>query len=99
MVLANHAVEIVADRGIHAHEGQETWSAICREAEAAFGRADYYLGQCLVSRWLHVLCGGTFHTVTDALMSFRMSLLCRPDISFGEKFGHGNARSALERFL
>lgn len=47
VLMADHAVEIVADRGIHAHEGEKTWSAICREVEAAFGRADYRLGAVL----------------------------------------------------
>lgn len=47
VLLADHAVEIVADRGIHTHEGEKTWSAICREVEAAFGRADYRVGAVL----------------------------------------------------
>ncbi len=47
VLLADHAVEIVADRGIHAHEGTDTWSAICRQIEAAFGRADYRSGALL----------------------------------------------------
>lgn len=44
VLLADHAVEIVADRGIHALEGTATWSAICRQIEAAFGRAEYQSG-------------------------------------------------------
>ncbi len=31
VLLAVHAVEIVADRGIHAKAGNASWDAICRE--------------------------------------------------------------------
>ncbi len=44
VLLADHAVEIVADRGIHAHEATATWNDICRQIEAAFGRAEYQSG-------------------------------------------------------
>lgn len=44
VLLADRAVEIVADRGIHVHEAPETWQAICRQIEAAFGRGDYEAG-------------------------------------------------------
>lgn len=44
VLLADHAVEIVADRGIHEREGAATWSAISRQLEAAFGRAEYQSG-------------------------------------------------------
>ena len=42
LLLADRDVEIVADRGIHARVGTETWEAICREMEAEFrqGRFD-----------------------------------------------------------
>ena len=36
LLLADHDVEIVADRGIHAHVGREGWEKICREMESAF---------------------------------------------------------------
>jgi uncharacterized membrane protein len=36
LLLADHDVEIVADRGIHARVGSKAWDAICREMEAAF---------------------------------------------------------------
>jgi uncharacterized membrane protein len=36
VLLADHAVEIVADRGIHARVGDAAWQAICRKIEAAF---------------------------------------------------------------
>jgi TPM domain len=41
VLLADRAVEIVADRGIHARVGAETWQAICRQIEQAFAQADY----------------------------------------------------------
>lgn len=44
VLLADRAVEIVADRGIHEREGAATWNAICRQIEAAFGRAEYQSG-------------------------------------------------------
>lgn len=36
LLLADRDVEIVADRGIHAQLGTETWKMICRDMEAAF---------------------------------------------------------------
>jgi uncharacterized membrane protein len=36
VLLADRAVEIVADRGIHAKVGDDAWNAICRTMERAF---------------------------------------------------------------
>jgi uncharacterized membrane protein len=36
LLLADRDVEIVADRGIHAHVGEAAWEAICHRMEAAF---------------------------------------------------------------
>jgi len=36
LLLADHDVEIVADRGIHVHVGNENWEKICHAMEAAF---------------------------------------------------------------
>ena len=44
LLLADHAVEIVADRGIHARVGAEAWREVCQQMERAFGRADYEAG-------------------------------------------------------
>jgi len=44
VLLADRAVEIIVDRGIHAHEGPETWRAICCQLEAAFQQDDYAAG-------------------------------------------------------
>ena len=41
LLLADHRVEIIADRGLLAHAGPETWDAICRTMEAAFRRHDF----------------------------------------------------------
>ena len=36
LLLADHDIEIVADRGIHAHVGAERWEKICQQMESAF---------------------------------------------------------------
>ena len=36
LLLADRDVEIVADRGIHAHAGQDAWESVCRRMEASF---------------------------------------------------------------
>jgi uncharacterized membrane protein len=36
LLLADHDVEIVADRGIHRKVGEQGWEAICQRMEAAF---------------------------------------------------------------
>ena len=41
LLLADRAVEIVADRGIHSKVGSREWEHICREMETAFKQADY----------------------------------------------------------
>lgn len=44
LLLADHDVEIVADRGIHARVGAPAWESICREMEAAFRDGQFELG-------------------------------------------------------
>ena len=44
LLLADRAVEIVADRGIHAKVGREKWEKICRTMEAAFKQRKYESG-------------------------------------------------------
>lgn len=44
LLLADHDVEIVADRGINAHVGHEEWEAICRMMEVAFRASAYEKG-------------------------------------------------------
>ena len=36
VLMADRAVEILADRGIHVLAGEEVWKEICREMKAAF---------------------------------------------------------------
>lgn len=44
LLLADHDVEIVADRGIHVRLGKEVWEAVCREMEAAFRAGQFEAG-------------------------------------------------------
>ena len=44
LLLADRDVEIVADRGIHAHVGASGWEDICRTMEQAFMRGDFEAG-------------------------------------------------------
>ena len=44
LLLADRAVEIVADRGIHAKVGTDEWTKIWRQMEAAFKQSDYEAG-------------------------------------------------------
>jgi uncharacterized membrane protein YgcG len=44
LLLADRAVEIVADRGIHTKVGSQEWEKICREMEIAFQQEDYEEG-------------------------------------------------------
>ena len=44
VLLADRKVEIVADRGIHRHTGDERWSDICREIEHHYRERDFLAG-------------------------------------------------------
>jgi uncharacterized membrane protein len=44
LLLADRKVEIVADRGIHRHVGDERWRAICREIEHHYRKGDFTSG-------------------------------------------------------
>lgn len=44
LLLADHDVEIIADRGIHARVGEEGWEAICRDMEQAFRQGRFEEG-------------------------------------------------------
>lgn len=44
LLLADHDVEIVADRGIDRKVGKQGWEEICHEMEAAFRRGDFETG-------------------------------------------------------
>lgn len=44
LLLAEHKVEIVADRGIHARVGAAGWIAICRDMESKFRAGEFESG-------------------------------------------------------
>lgn len=44
LLLADHDVEIVADRGVHARIGSEQWEKTCREMEAEFRQGRFEAG-------------------------------------------------------
>jgi len=44
ILLADRAVEIVADRGIHSKVGAEEWSSVCRRMNEAFSQSNYERG-------------------------------------------------------
>ncbi len=44
LLLADRDVEIVGDRGIHKHLGDEGWEVICREMEALFRKGEFEAG-------------------------------------------------------
>ena len=44
LLLADHDVEIVADRGIDRKVGKEGWEAICHEMEVAFRQGNFETG-------------------------------------------------------
>jgi uncharacterized membrane protein len=44
ILMADHDVEILADRGIHACAGEQAWTEICHEMETAFRRGEYLAG-------------------------------------------------------
>ena len=44
LLLADRAVEIVADRGIHAKVDALAWSTVCRQMEAAFRQSNFEAG-------------------------------------------------------
>ncbi len=44
LLLADRKVEIVADRGIHGHVGDERWRAICREVEHHYRKGAFASG-------------------------------------------------------
>jgi uncharacterized membrane protein len=44
LLLADRDVEIIADRGIHAHVGEGGWEAICRDMETEFRAGQFERG-------------------------------------------------------
>ncbi len=56
LLLADRAVEIIADRGIHARVDPQEWQVICRQIESAFRQSDFTVGAL-----------GAIHAVTHHL--------------------------------
>ena len=46
LLLADHAVEIIADRGINAKVGRNEWQTICGIMQAEFARGNFQTGVC-----------------------------------------------------
>lgn len=44
LLIADRAVEIIADRGIHAAAGSREWESICHKMETSFKKANYEVG-------------------------------------------------------
>jgi uncharacterized membrane protein len=44
LLLADRDVEIIGDRGIHQHLGDDGWEVICREMEALFRKSEFEAG-------------------------------------------------------
>lgn len=44
LLLAERAIEIVADRGLHDSESERSWPPIVAEAQSAFARSEFELG-------------------------------------------------------
>jgi uncharacterized membrane protein YgcG len=44
ILLADHAVEIIADRGIHSNADASAWDVICHEIESKFALNEYQAG-------------------------------------------------------
>ena len=47
VLLADRAVEIIADRGIHAKVGAEEWQKICLKMESDFAQGSFKHGVCM----------------------------------------------------
>ncbi|HUL96964.1 MAG TPA: TPM domain-containing protein [Usitatibacter sp.] len=60
VLLAERAVEIVADRGISARVPDEDWRSICREMETAFAQGHYEQGAVAGVRGVARLLGQEF---------------------------------------
>lgn len=55
LLLADHQVEIVADRGVHARVGAAAWEAICLDMESAFRAGRFTDGLAAGLQAIHTL--------------------------------------------
>lgn len=60
VLLAEHAIEIVADRGIAAKVDQAEWQAVCRALEQAYRNGDYASGTAKAIAAIHSLLATHF---------------------------------------
>lgn len=60
LLLADHDVEIVADRGISAHVEHAHWEAICNDMEAAFRAGRFEVGVVTAMEKIGALIGQHF---------------------------------------
>lgn len=58
VLLGDHAVEIVADRGVHSKVTANEWENVCRAMETSFKHGDYHAGT------LEGIRGVTHHLLT-----------------------------------
>lgn len=65
VLLADHTVEIVADRGIHARVGAAAWESICGEMQRAFAVGDYERGALVGISAIGDLLATHFPPATD----------------------------------
>jgi uncharacterized membrane protein len=65
VLLADRAVEIVADRGVAAAVPGDTWAGICRRMEASFARRDYQHGSLAAIRAVAKALGGLAPAATQ----------------------------------
>ncbi|MEY4762603.1 MAG: hypothetical protein RLZZ200_2459 [Pseudomonadota bacterium] len=64
ILFADHAVEILADRGIASRVTQEEWNSLCREVEILFARAEFRAGSLRAIEGAATLLRRHFPTVT-----------------------------------
>ncbi|MGH8529452.1 MAG: TPM domain-containing protein [Nevskiales bacterium] len=65
LLLADHDVEIVADRGIHAKVGTEGWELVCRRMEAEFRAGRFEAGALAGIRAVSALLQQHFPDVSN----------------------------------
>jgi hypothetical protein len=63
LLLADRAVEIVADRGFNGRVADDEWSGICRAMEAEFGAGRFEHGACAGVAAVHALIARHFPAV------------------------------------
>lgn len=60
VLLCEHKVEILADRGLHAAAGSGTWESLCAELSAAYQGGRFEEGSVTLLRQLNTLLRGHF---------------------------------------